>query len=235
MERAFIYGDLLFETMLVEHGRIPHIGRHYRRLADSAKVLKFDLCGLNEEKFNAICAQKIEEFETQNSEAIFLRLRAVLYREAQGNYLPLSHQGKLALQINEIKPLVQPEILRFGIYTAQQKAPGALANFKSGNALIYVMASIWAEENKLDSALILNTQNHLIESCSCNIFWRENNSWFTPPLSDGCVAGIGRQLFMEANVVIEKNCSPKMLLDAAECIVTNALQAPRNFSLVELA
>ena len=235
MERAFIYGDLLFETMLVEHGRIPHITRHYRRLADSALHLKIDLCGLNEEKFTAICTQKIEEFEALNPEANFLRLRAVLYREAKGNYLPLSHQGKLAIQINEIKPLVQPEILRFGIYTAQQKAPGALANFKSGNALIYVMASIWAEENKLDSALILNTQNHLIESCSCNIFWRENNSWFTPPLSDGCVAGIGRQLFMEANVVIEKNCSPKMLLDAAECIVTNALQAPRNFSLVELA
>lgn len=235
MERAFIYGDLLFETMLVEHGRIPHLARHYKRLAVSAALLKIDLCGLNEEKFTSFCAQKIEEFEKQNPEAIFLRLRAVLYRDALGNYLPQAHEGKLEIQLKEIKPLVQPEILRFGIYTAQQKAPGALANIKSGNALIYVMASIWAEENKLDSALILNTQNHIIESCSCNIFWREANNWYTPPLSDGCVAGIGRQLFMEANEVIEKNCSPKMLLDAEECIVTNALQAPRNFSLVELA
>jgi len=44
MERAFIYGDLLFETMLVEHGRIPHLARHYKRLVVSAALLKIDLC-----------------------------------------------------------------------------------------------------------------------------------------------------------------------------------------------
>lgn len=232
MERAFLYGDLLFETMRVEYGRIPHIARHFRRLEQSAQTLKIDLCGLNEEKFNTYCEQKIADFEAQNPNSTFLRLRAVLYRDSQGTYLPLENKGKLQLQLSEITHLVQPEILRLGIYTQQQKAPGILANLKTGNALVYVMASIWAQENNLDGALILNTQNHIIESTHSNIFWRKANTWFTPPLADGCVAGIGRQLFMESHTVVEKSCLTQDLQNADECILSNALHAPRNFRVI---
>jgi branched-chain amino acid aminotransferase len=233
MERAFLYGDLLFETMLAEGGIIAHISRHYSRLSQSAEVLKIALCGLNEEKFNALCAQKIAEFEQKNPDSIYLRVRAVLNRDSEGTYLPQNNIGKLSIQISEIEKLVQTEILRLGIYKEQQKAPGILANLKSGNALIYVMASIWAQENNLNGALILNTQNNIIESSHSNIFWRQGTNWLTPPLADGCVAGIGRELFMETNKVLEKSCSRIDLLNADECILTNALNKPRNFTLID--
>jgi branched-chain amino acid aminotransferase len=111
----------------------------------------------------------------------------------------------------------------------QTKAPGVLANLKSGNALIYVMASIFAKEQGWEEALILNTNGHIIESTTSNIFWQANQQWFTPPLSDGCIAGIGREVFMERHSVIEKSCTHIDLQNAEQCILTNALWLERKF------
>jgi branched-subunit amino acid aminotransferase/4-amino-4-deoxychorismate lyase len=93
------------------------------------------------------------------------------------------------------------------------------------------MASIWAKENNLDDALILNTNNEIIEASSSNIFWLKNGIWYTPPLSSGCVNGIGRALFMQENPCLETTGTLSDLQSAEKCVLTNALQKPRPFSV----
>jgi branched-chain amino acid aminotransferase len=199
MERAFLYGDLIFETLLVQHGTIPHVARHYRRLAHSAHLLKLDLGNLNEEKFTHEIHTAVTEFSIQNPNISTLRARFVLYRDSHGFYLPNSNSSKYHISIFRFEPKTPMEPLKIGLYKEQRKAPGPLSNLKTGNALVYVMAAIWAKENHLDDALILNTNGEIIEATASNIFWQKNGGWFSPPLAAGCVAGIGREIFMEQN------------------------------------
>ncbi|MCE2741525.1 MAG: aminotransferase class IV [Sphingobacteriales bacterium] len=231
MERAFLYGDLLFETLLVQADTIPHLALHYKRLSESANLLKMELCGLNEEKFYQEIRHQAALFRSQHPNTQTLRARFVLYRESEGFYLPNSKRSKYQISLFrfEPKPIIQP--LHLGIYREQAKAPGPLSNLKTGNALVYVMASIWAKENNLDDALILNTNHEIIEASSSNIFWLKNGMWHTPPLSSGCVNGIGRSLFMQENICVETTCTLQDLQSAEQCVLTNALQKPRPFSV----
>ncbi len=233
MRRAYLYGDLLFETILASGGKIPHILRHYKRLAHGAEVLKFDLCGLNEEKFVEVLENELSVFLLKNSHSKAQRMRFVLYRNAEGLYLPQNNNTQYEVEIADFEISHEHKPVKGAVYQEQQKAPGPLSNLKSGNALIYVMAKIWAQDNELEDALITNTSQEIIEASSSNIFWQKNNHWFTPPLSSGCIAGIGRELFMEQEEVQEKKCMYSDLLQADKIILTNALVPQRPFLLAE--
>jgi branched-chain amino acid aminotransferase len=103
--------------------------------------------------------------------------------------------------------------------------------------LIYVLAKIWAKENGLDDALILNQNGNIIEAASANLFWKKNNQIYTVPLAEGCIDGIARQVYMEQMVlankpVIEKICSQIELQQADEIFISNATNGMSKFELV---
>lgn len=231
MQRAFLYGDLLFESMLGSKNGISHLNLHYNRLMRGAAVLKLETASMGYSQFEDICLKALAEFYLKHSHTIFCRVRFALYRNGKGLYLPLSHGTDYDIQVEPLPEHTAGKILRLGIYTEQNKAPGALSALKTGNALIYVMARIWAEENHLDDALIVNCKGEIIEASSSNIFWKADHNWYTPPLSAGCVAGIGRELFMQKHSVTEAACMANDLRLAAECILTNALYHERRFIL----
>lgn len=231
MERAAQYGDLLFETMFHNGTSVRHIERHYARLAKGLAILKMPEPSLSFSEFTQKIDENLNTWVQQNGPAVGYRIRFSACRNGQGNYLPQNpilsyHQNIVAFNKQQFNNEIP---LKVGLYLEQTKAPGLLANLKSGNALIYVMASIYAQEQEWDEALILNTQNHIIESTTSNIFWQANQQWFTPPLSDGCIAGIGREIFMEKHSVVEKSCTHIDLQKAEQCILTNALWLERKF------
>jgi branched-chain amino acid aminotransferase len=114
------------------------------------------------------------------------------------------------------------------VYEEQYKASSTLSNIKSGNSLIYVLASQYAVANRLDDALILNQHGRIAEATSSNLFWIKNGIISTPPLGEGPVAGIMREVVMELAqkqglLVQEKELTIDELLIADECFLTNAL------------
>jgi branched-chain amino acid aminotransferase len=229
VERAFVYGDLLFESMLMLNGEVLNIENHYKRLISSANVLKFELPQsfslkfFSETLFNEISNSKL--FDKLNC-----RVRFILYRDSNGFYLPDEHVTKFIVETFELPKdweLQSKKIKKVGVYTAQTKAIGPLSNLKTGNALVYVMAKIWAKENQYDEALILNQNNHIIETASANIFWIKNNITYTVPLSEGCIAGVSRQVYinkliLENNPAVEEICTLQKLQNADKIFMTNA-------------
>ena len=103
--------------------------------------------------------------------------------------------------------------------------------------MIYVLAKIWAHENGLDDALLLNQNGNIIEAASANLFWKSNNQVYTVPLAEGCIDGIARQVYMEqmelANKpVIEKNSTEIELRQADEIFICNATNGISKIELV---
>lgn len=230
MERAGLYGDLLFETMFWDQDGIRHPELHFERLSLGLNRLKMPKPHLTFSSFLEKSLAAIDFGSNQNPEALAFRIRFIARRDGTGNYLP--DQAQL-----NYEAIAQPilhknnKVLTLGIYPDQAKAPGELANLKTGNALIYVMSALYAQENNWDECLILNTNGSLIESSTSNIFWQKNQQWFTPPLTDGCIAGIARKVFMNSNQVIEKSCKLVDLQSADQRILTNALYLQREFIL----
>ncbi|MFN4082593.1 MAG: aminotransferase class IV [Bacteroidia bacterium] len=233
MERAFFYGDLLLETIKVVNAKPLLVSYHYNRLLKSAATLNYKLPDdFNFEKFCNQLQHAIIEAGGENNFKNQYRLRYILYRKSKGFYLPHENVTDYHIDVFLFEPNANIERLKVGIYRNQQKASGPLSNLKTGNALVYVMASIWAKQQGFDDALILNEHGRIIEATASNLFWVKNDITYTPPLSEGCVAGVYREFLLNEEKITEKVCSINDLELADEIFITNALWQKRYINLI---
>ena len=115
------------------------------------------------------------------------------------------------------------------------KAVDRFSNLKSANYLPYTMAALWAKENRLNDCLVLNTHGRICDATIANVFWVKQDTLFTPPLSEGCVAGVMRRWLLEgrwgmADLKIKPEEQPAAtgdLLNADEIFLTNAVSGIR--------
>src|SRR5690606_30964422 len=103
---------------------------------------------------------------------------------------------------------------------------------KTLNALPYVMAGIYKNEQQLDEVLLLNSQGQICEGSSSNVFLIADNTLLTPPLSHGCVEGVMRKNILQIAGkmqlrVVENAVGPKEMQVAEEVFFTNAIQGIR--------
>jgi branched-subunit amino acid aminotransferase/4-amino-4-deoxychorismate lyase len=72
-----------------------------------------------------------------------------------------------------------------------------LAQYKTCNKLAQILARGEADAAGADEALLLNTDNHVVEGASSNLFWIEDQTVCTPPLASGILAGVTRSVVLE--------------------------------------
>lgn len=236
INRAFIYGDLLFESMLVLNNEIQYSKKHFERVTKSAGILKMELpMNFDFENFKQNILNEVNGKTN-------CRVRFTLHRNSLGFYLPHSNKTDFIIEVFDLPENWKSEnekTKKVGIFTDQKKVIGPYSNLKTGNALIYVMAKIWAKENNLDDALILNQNGNIIEAASSNIFWKKNNQVYTVPLSEGCIAGVSRDVFIEnystKNLpIIEQICTLNDLVNADEIYQCNASSGVCKIELVQI-
>jgi branched-chain amino acid aminotransferase len=224
--RAFKYGDGLFESMRLMKGKLKFPELHAERLQKGMKALKIDGYSQADSWF---LKEKVEELAHRNK-IKHGRLRLTVYRDAEGLYAPT--QNKMAYCL-EIQPVDEPRYflnergLIMDVYTELPKPLNWLSNIKTCNSLIYVMAGIYKQQNKLDDVFLLNQNRFLCEANSSNIFVWYQNHLYTPALSEGCVEGVMRrvviQLALDNNIpVTEAQINPEILNEADEVFLTNA-------------
>jgi branched-subunit amino acid aminotransferase/4-amino-4-deoxychorismate lyase len=223
MNRAFIYGDLLFETIRVMDGVAQLMGLHYNRLKQSAAVLKYET-NLTMNQFEQAVQQCVAESGLQKA-----RVRFVLHRNATGFYTPDAHQTHYFAEAFSWEVPAAQKPLTAGVYTDNFKPCTELSSLKSGNGLLYVMAGIYARERGWDDAIILNEHGCICEATASNIFMVKQEKVYTPALTEGCVAGVMRahtlsQLRHADYEVEETVISMEQLLDADAVFLTNALR-----------
>lgn len=230
--RAFRYGYGLFETLLVKNGTIQLAAYHWERLFAGAKALYFDIPKLMTADW---LSSEVLRTVKKNGLDKLCRVRLQLYA---GNGGMMEEQTPRSCYIIECFPLEEQttmlnEIgLVLGIAEGLQKSGDALANYKTTNALVYAIAAQQAKANKWNDALVCNTSGNIIESAIANIFWIDNGQIHTPPLAEGCVAGVMRRYIMSKIDVIEQPLTNEMLIAADEVFLTNAVRAIKWVSTV---
>lgn len=225
--RAFRYGDGLFESMRMDNGKLKFAEQHADRLRAGMKALKMDGSNLMDEYF---LKQKTAELCKKNKLKDHIRFRLSVYREGEGLYTPEINKAGYVL---EASPLAQPtyELNKKGlivdVYDEITKPVNKLSNYKTTSSLLYVMAGLYKKQHNLDEAFILNQHGFLCESISSNVFVVYDKQIYTPALSEGCVAGVMRSVVMnmaKSNDIplIEAQINPEVLKEAEEVFITNA-------------
>ncbi len=224
--RAFKYGDGLFESMSMLKGELKFAELHANRLQKGMKALKMDG---HSEMDTYFLKEKAEELARRNKIKNG-RLRLTVFRDADGLYTPLENKMAWCLELkpnDENQYKLNTKGLIVDIYSELTKPNNFLSNIKTCNSLIYIMAGIYKSQNKLDEVILLNQNGFLCEASSSNIFVYYQKQLFTPALSEACVEGVMRQVVIDLarkmNIPItEAQINPNILYEADEVFITNA-------------
>lgn len=218
--RAFVYGDLLFETIRILDGKPLHAALHAARIAKGASVLGMVLpTNWNETYFEELVKSHVPSGNRRG--------RLVVSRLSTGFYYPTSNEVAFSFESWEL-PEPKKSITTLDVYYDQFKACNTLSNLKSGNALIYVLAAKHAYAIGVSDVLILNQHERIAEATSSNVFYIKGNTLHTPALTEGPVEGVMRQVVLEKAgklglTVSEDRVEIKDLFEADECFLTNTL------------
>lgn len=225
--RAFQYGDALFETIRVVNGKLLFLDDHLERLERGLKFLHMHMpVGLNKDTLS----EQVSGLLDENGHTNAARVRLEIYRMPGGLYTPASDETGYLIQSEAIpqQEFILSKGLKVDVTDQVIKPLGELSGLKTCNSLYYVLAGIYKKEHELDDTLLLNTRGNIAESISSNLFIYKNSTFYTPPLSDACVAGVMRKqvinLIRNAGFSItEQSIKPEELLAAEEVFLTNAI------------
>jgi len=227
--RAFRYGDGLFESMRTFHHHIPFLSQHLIRLSRGMKLLGYKACScINEENLKSMIIELCKKNDIEES----ARIRLSIFRKDGGLYAPIKDEFDFIIETSPM-PAAEYQLnskgLIIGIAKSVTKSVGPFSNIKTSNALNLVLAAREAKMHSWDDALILNDRGYIAEATSSNIFIVKNKSIFTPPIEDGAMDGIMRQqialLVKNTDYKLRiKSLLPKDFETANEIFLTNAVR-----------
>jgi len=229
--RGYKYGDAIFETIKVVHGKIFFWEDHYFRLMASMRIMRMEIPMSFTMEF--LEAEIIKTINTNGLAKSAARVRLNVDRGDGGKYKPISKHCSYTIVAESMDQsfyeLPNPKNYTVDLYKDYFVAPGLLSTLKTNNKAINVLGSIYAEENDLENCLLLNTNKNVVEALNANIFLVKGERIKTPPITDGCIKGIMRKQIIEviANsgdyIVEETSISPFELQKADELFLTNVI------------
>jgi len=227
--RSFLYGDGVFETLKIVNNKILFFEDHYFRLMASMRIVRMEIpMTFTMEYLEEQILKLVEVLAIKDA----ARVRFTVFRNEGGFYLPNDNSISFVIQASKLEnirykiPKIQFEVDLYKDFIVPRQL---LSTLKTANKITHVTASIFAKENQLDSALLINETKNVIEAANGNLFMFTGNKLITPPISEGCLNGIMRKQIMAiANQldlieVIEAAISPFDLQKADELFITNVI------------
>ena len=225
--RAFLYGDGFFESMRWQNNQINFFEDHAERLKKACTLLK-----LKNPFTIETLRQQIKALADANEIKSSARVRLIMFRISNGTYLPDENNTGytiIMLPLPTENYVLNEQGLRLCFYTEQTKSPSSISTIKSLNCNVSVLASIYAQENKLDDAILFNCFEKAIEATGSNLYIVKNNCILTPPLNDGCADGVMRKQIFNYAAKLKIECKEQSLtvrdvINADEVFLTNVVR-----------
>jgi branched-chain amino acid aminotransferase len=228
--RAFLYGDAVFETVKIVNSKILFLEDHYFRLMASMRVIRMEIpMNFTMEYLE----EQIVSLATANSLSSSSRARITVFRNDGGYYLPKINTVSFLIHTIGIEDVLYPfnqEKYEVDLFKDFYVTKQLLSSIKTTNKILNITASIFASENGYDNCLLLNDSKNVVEAIQGNLFMLTGNKLITPPVSEGCLNGVMRKQVLEFakkmdNLeVVEEAISPFDLQKADELFITNVIK-----------
>jgi branched-chain amino acid aminotransferase len=220
LDHGFTVADGVFETLLVNEGKVFAIDRHLARLAKSASGLGIalpDISAIN---------NGISQVLTGNPSIDFGRLRITITSGAG----PLgsdrtSNSATLVISLAEQAAWPASTKILLVPWTRNENSP--LAGLKTTSYAENVYALDAAKRHGFSEAVLCDTSGRLCEGTGSNVFLVKDDQIFTPSDASGLLRGITRDLVIEwasdsGFTVVERDVNPMELWDADEVFITSS-------------
>lgn len=228
--RAFRYGDGVFDISKYSMKKVLFWEDHYLRLMAGMRIMRmeipmsFSMEYLEEEIVRTVTANGLEDKQA--------KIRISIFRQNGGNYTPLHNQIDYLIEVEELAApfyVLNDEAYEVELFKDFYLQPDLLANIKHTNRIVNVLGSIFAQENEYQNCILLNSDKNIAGMLNANLFVVQGNTLKTPQLSDGAMNGITRKILLKSlkkvsdYEVVETSISPFELQKADELFITNTL------------
>ena len=217
-DRGYTLGDGVFETVRLAGGRPAHLHRHLRRLHDGAALLEIPLPWSDA----ALAAAFVATAAANGVEDGVARL-TLSRGPAPRGVLPPASQHPTTLITAGATPALSREVRAILCTVTRRNDASPLSRIKSLNYLDGVLARMEAERRDADDALLLNTRGTIAEASAANVVVLDGGRLTTPPVTDGALPGIVRELLIERCGMTEAPLDPETLFRAEAAFLINSL------------
>lgn len=228
----------IFETLLVRDNVIPFATYHWKRLWSSA----YEIAPTYALPFTVASLEKdIHSLVEKNKGLQCCRVRIKYFIESNPVAISDSLTGSYLIEgfpIHIKDTIWNEKGWQVGIASDCIKVAGNISHLKDSQRLASKAAAILATDMGWDDALLLNQFGRVVESSLANIWWVKDEVLHTPPLSEGCVAGVMRQYLLDSCLqlsipVQEQPLSLAELYVADEVFLSNAIRGIKWLSHIE--
>jgi branched-chain amino acid aminotransferase len=229
LDRGFLYGDSVYETMRTAGGVPVERSRHLARLHRSADGIGLALPWRDEELARAID----DTHRASGNAESYVR---VIATRGVG---PLMLDPRASTQptlVVIVQPLVLPSAADYraglsAVIVGTTKTQHGMIDpaIKSGNYLGSILALRQAIAEGGDDAILCNPSGEIAEGATSNVFFVEKGRVATPDLQAGLLAGITREVVCELAAeiglpVTARRVQPDELRAADEVFMTSSVR-----------
>jgi len=188
-DRAFMYGDAVFEALRTYRGKPDALDLHLARLAQSCAILHIDP-GITRDALAREVERAIEAVPAPER-----YVRIMITRGDRPEALPPEGAGA-ARRVILVRPLVPSAnaLYEQGIAVVSRTAPPSplWAGAKPSAYLNNLLALGEAQRAGMSDALLLGAHGELLEGATSSAFLVRDGVLYTPPLALGILPGITR-------------------------------------------
>ena len=224
-DRGFQFADGVYEVIACLGGNFLDIKPHLQRLESSCQAIRIPLpCSLSE--LGSLVQQTYEKNPFTNAMAYIQVTRGVAPRSHQ---VSESMTPSLIITVRDL-PMPSDEKLAEGASAITLKDfRWGRCDIKSIALLASVMGKQEAAANCVDEAFWLDSEGHLLEGCSTNVFALIEGRLITHPLGHHILGGIMRKMVIrvaeKAAVKVEQRPWKLSESGLTECMMSSTTNA----------
>jgi branched-chain amino acid aminotransferase len=231
MDRGFLFGDSVYEVLRTHKGRFLCLDRHLRRLRSSAQALRFEL-PLSDRGFEDRVRQTVEASDNAESYVRIIVTRGVNIKPDIDPDFTVGVPS-VVIMVRQLDQRVEPPVLHTYsaclVMTRRNDRRALDPAIKSGNYLNNILGLMEAKQRGAQVALFLNSEGHLTEAPTANVWLVRNGEILTPPLTAGILLGITRELLLEVGArdglpVAERDLTEEDVRAADELFLSSTLR-----------
>jgi branched-subunit amino acid aminotransferase/4-amino-4-deoxychorismate lyase len=221
-DRAFRYGDGVFATLALRHGRLLDARAHVARLNSSVGAM-----GLSTpdavSSVDRLC-EVLELVGVDGTADGVVRVQVSAVAGGRG----YRRGAQTAWELVELHPLPDPRTLTVTVLGAEEAPIPSLPAVKTCSALAHVLCAAAAERRGVDEA-VRTAGGRLLEASASNLFWEADGELFTPSDSLPLYPGVTRSVVIQEArragwTVHEGEFGPRALESASGAFLTNAVR-----------
>lgn len=228
--RAFKYGDSVFDVLKCVCGEIHFWEDHYLRLMATMRIMRMEIpVTFTMDYLQDQILFLLNENHLHNKTA---QVRISVFRKEGGDYKPTSMEVDFLIEAQELDaPFYSCDSGKYEVdlFKDFYLQSDLLSTLKITARPVQIVGSVYAQENGYDNCLLLNQHKNVVGALDANLFLVFGNQLKTPPLSEGCLNGIIRKNILKIVAksadleLTETTISPFELQKADEIFLTNSL------------